>query len=254
MIEAPTDACFQITSLGSRSAVHILMLAPSSQSMHSIMLEIQHRTSEFTFKERERQAVDRSRPPATHNSLLDCHVDVWTRFPVHAAIQRDTISPFGRRPPALILVTDIPDVPFASYYRGLVSSFVRTIKKPTAGALAATQASVVSSPDEVLLGCDVSEFLSGQWMVELLCLIPLQIAVTNQNRFVPLKDGVWNPEYERDLLGADVDQIVNSLSLGWYESLLQSYMASKVCLTTLHACTGQYSDLDPACPRCQFYG
>lgn len=251
MIETPSDAFFQATSLGSRSAIHILMLSPSSQSMDSIMLDIQHSTSEFTFKERERQTVqDRNRPQATHNSILDCHVDVWTRFPVHAAIQRDTISPLGHRPPALVLVTDIPGVPFASYYRGLVSSFIRTIKKPTAGILLSTQASVVSSPEEVLSGCDVSEFLSGQWMVELLCLIPLQIAVTNQNRFVPLKDGVWNPEYERDLLGADVDQIVDSLSLGWYESLLQSYMASKVCLAAFHAQESPDPCLALACPCC----
>lgn len=233
IVETRPDASFRVTSLGSRSAVHIVMLSPSSQSMQSFMLEIQHRTSEFTFMERERPSVDRCRPQAIHNSLLDCHVDVWTRFPVHAAIQRDTVSPLGRRPPAIVFVSDVPDIPFASYYRGLVSSFTRTIKKPTAGILAATQASVVSSADEVLSGCGISEFLGGEWMVELFCLIPLQIAVTHQNRFVPLKDGVWSPEHERELLGADVDQIVDSLSLGWYESLFQSYMASKVCPTLI---------------------
>ncbi|KAF8119658.1 hypothetical protein EV363DRAFT_1495120 [Boletus edulis] len=48
------------------------------------------------------------------------------------------------------------------------------------------------------------------------------------NRFVPLKDGAYSPDLERSLLGADVNRIVDSLSFGWYESLFQSYMASRV--------------------------
>ena len=59
------------------------------------------------------------------------------------------------------------------------------------------------------------------------------LAVTRENRFIPLKDGVWDPEYERSLLGADVHAIVDALSLGWYESLLQSYMATKVITSFL---------------------
>lgn len=229
MIDTPSDASFEITTLGSRSAVHLLVLSPSVRSLRSVILQIQNRSSEFTFKERESRRIDSdSRPQAVHNSLLDCHLDVWTRFPVHAAIQRDIISQLGRRPPALIFVTENTEAPFASYYRSLVSTFIRTVKKPTAGILNATQVSVVVSAEEVTSGCDISEFFGGQWMVELLCLIPLQLAITHQNRFIPLKNGVWSPEQERELLGADVDQIVSTLSLGWYESLLQSYMASKV--------------------------
>jgi len=53
------------------------------------------------------------------------------------------------------------------------------------------------------------------------------LAVTRENRFIPLKDGVWDPAHERSLLGADVPTIIEKLSLGWYESLFQSYMATK---------------------------
>lgn len=59
------------------------------------------------------------------------------------------------------------------------------------------------------------------------------LAVTRENRFIPLKDGVLNPAYERKLLGADVPTIINSLSIGWYESLFQSYMATKVSSCTI---------------------
>ena len=46
--------------------------------------------------------------------------------------------------------------------------------------------------------------------------------------FLPFKDGVSSAAYEHSLLGAEVTQIVDALSLGWYESIFQSYMAQKV--------------------------
>ncbi|KAN0128699.1 hypothetical protein V8E53_013518 [Lactarius tabidus] len=42
-----------------------------------------------------------------------------------------------------------------------------------------------------------------------------------------LKDGVVSPDLEKSLLGAEVNRIVGSLTLGWYESIFQSYWASK---------------------------
>jgi hypothetical protein len=74
----------------------------------------------------------------------------------------------------------------------------------------------------------VSRFRAGEWLADLLCLIPIHIAITYENRFVPLKDGVLSPQLEKSLLGAEVNRIVDSLSLGWYESIFQSYWATKV--------------------------
>ena len=74
----------------------------------------------------------------------------------------------------------------------------------------------------------VSQLKLGEWLVDLLCLIPIHIAITRENRFIPLKDGVTSSEWEKSLLGADVSRIIDGLSLGWYESIFQSYMASKV--------------------------
>ncbi|KAH7325389.1 hypothetical protein B0J17DRAFT_581807, partial [Rhizoctonia solani] len=74
---------------------------------------------------------------------------------------------------------------------------------------------------------NTSEFCFGSFVVELLCLIPLHLAMTINNKFIPLRDGIWDPEYERRLVGATISEVIDSLSLGWYESLLQTYMASK---------------------------
>jgi hypothetical protein len=75
---------------------------------------------------------------------------------------------------------------------------------------------------------DVSRYRVGEWLVDLLCLIPIHIAVCSENRFVPLADGVLSSDLERSLLGAEVSKIVDKLSFGWYESIFQSYLASKV--------------------------
>jgi len=84
--------------------------------------------------------------------------------------------------------------------------------------------------DEVIKNSDwdVSRYLVGEWLVDLLCLIPIHIAVCRENRFVPLADGVFSSDLERSLLGAKVTEIVDKLSFGWYESIFQSYLATMV--------------------------
>jgi len=70
--------------------------------------------------------------------------------------------------------------------------------------------------------------LVGSWCVDVLCLIPLHIAVAQDNRFIPLKDGLTSAEMQRSLLGAEVGGIVDALSFGWYESIFASYMSRRV--------------------------
>ncbi|THH28793.1 hypothetical protein EUX98_g5383 [Antrodiella citrinella] len=74
---------------------------------------------------------------------------------------------------------------------------------------------------------EASSLKAGEWLVDLLCLIPIHIAVAKDNCFVPLKDGMLSAELEFTLLGATVGQIVDNLSVGWYESIFESYLALK---------------------------
>ncbi|KAF9231334.1 hypothetical protein BU15DRAFT_90941 [Melanogaster broomeanus] len=114
----------------------------------------------------------------------------------------------------------------------MIYSFERSTKKPTGDILKSIKVSAASFSVfcEELCGdrpWNVSQYRAGEWLVDFLCLIPIHIAITKENRFVPLTDGVYSPDLEKSLLGADVNRIVDSLSFGWYESLFQSYMASK---------------------------
>jgi hypothetical protein len=114
----------------------------------------------------------------------------------------------------------------------MVRSFTKTSRKPTGNVLKGTTISVRTFPsfaNQFLSNPNwpVSGFRAGEWLADLLCLIPIHMAITHENRVVPLKDGVLSTELERSLLGAEVNKIVDSLSVGWYESIFQSYWASK---------------------------
>ncbi|KAI5998966.1 hypothetical protein F5J12DRAFT_928807 [Pisolithus orientalis] len=186
-----------VTSLVKRTAVHLLKLDLSSRCCQSYALDITRRHTEFVFRDQvNRNSTSEKAHETARNCLIGCHSEVWTRFP-------------------------------------MIHSFERTARKPTGNALKSVKVSAASFDVFAQELCDgatwnVSQYRAGEWIVDFLCLIPIHIAVTKDNRFIPLKDGVYSPRLERELLGADINRIVDNISFGWYESLFQSYMATKV--------------------------
>ncbi|KAG1840861.1 hypothetical protein C8R48DRAFT_739797 [Suillus tomentosus] len=232
--DLPLDQPLLLTSLIKRSIVHLVTLDIDSNSCRSFALDITRRVTEFTFKEKGgRGGVSQSENATAHNCLIDCHADVWTRFPVLPAVQRETITSSSNRcPRTLVFITNRDHHMFSPHFHDLIYNFERTSKKPTGTILKSMTISATtysSFSNSLLRAADwsVSKFRAGEWLVDILCLIPIHIAVTRENRFIPLKDGVYSTELEKSLLGADVNRIVNHLSFGWYESLFQSYMAKK---------------------------
>ncbi|PWN95084.1 hypothetical protein FA09DRAFT_291881, partial [Tilletiopsis washingtonensis] len=67
---------------------------------------------------------------------------------------------------------------------------------------------------------DVSRFKAGEFLASLVCLIPVQLGITRDNRFVSFYDGINDPEFEQSLLGASAQHIASRLSLGHLESIL----------------------------------
>ncbi|KAK7025055.1 VWFA domain-containing protein [Favolaschia claudopus] len=222
------------TSLVNRRNVHLVSLDVDANVCRSMILDITKKVTEFMFKETGVKSHSKlSTVVTSHNSLIDCFADVWTRFPVVAAVQRRTIlSSIDRKARKIIFVTDRDHDRFAAHFSELIYAFEQRTKKPTGDVLKNTQISALSSSSSFLSKTlsDVqwlSEFRAGEWLVDILCLIPIQIAVTRENRFLPLKDGIMSASLERSLLGAEVGQIVDLLSFGLFESIFQSYMNSK---------------------------
>ncbi|TFY70646.1 hypothetical protein EVG20_g2356 [Dentipellis fragilis] len=221
-----------LTSFVNRSTVHVLGLDIASSSCKSVVLDITSNVTEFAFTEskgNDKKGRHGGRP-TVHNCLIDCHAEMWTRFPVQPAIGHGVISTTNlRHRKALLFVSDRNDYPFPAYFQHMIESFEKQTRKPTGNEL--SDLKIISALPETL-PADLDDLLHastlrvGEWLVGLLCLIPIHIAVCRENRFIPLKDGVNSGDLERSLLGADVSRIVDKLSFGWYESIFQSYLAS----------------------------
>jgi hypothetical protein len=226
---------YGVTSFCNKTSVHCVALDVDTHQIQSIGLSITRKITEFSFKEKGsgRQSDETTAELRTaHNCLINCHEEVWTRFPVVPAVRRRTVTTFaGIKPKVLLFITDRDQPRYKAYWQDMIAQFERRTRKPTEKELVDIHVSSADGGSEDLrnLPSAVSSFLAGEWIVNILCLIPIHIAVARDNRFVPLKDGVFSASLERSLLGAKVEDIINSISFGWYESIFQSYMANKVC-------------------------
>lgn len=225
-----------VTSFVNRPSIHLMMMDEENGTCQSLALDITKKSSEFMFKEKGMKvSVDTEKSGNyVNNCLIDCFGDVWTRFPVATAVTRHTIaSSATREQKKVVFVSDQVHSKYASYFADMVRTFEDQTKKPTDGQLRAISIDVKPYHDMIRDLGDVrlrkfSQFCTGQWLANLLCLLPIHIAVARDNRFIPLKDGISSAEFEKTLLGAEVGRIVDNLSFGWYESILRSYMADKV--------------------------
>jgi hypothetical protein len=226
------------SSLDHRGNIHLVACNLHSSTCLSVKLDITCQATEFMFHEKGTNTHDTRHNRTTNNNcLIDCHADVWTRFPVIPAIHRQTIvSAQGRKPKTILFIAAYHHDAFGPYFEDMIQLFQRSTRKPTESVLTSIHVETKAFSD-LLDGLDaradwsqISCLRAGEWMVDLLCLIPIHIAIARDNRFIPLKDGVWTPDLERSLLGAEVGGIVDFISFGWYESIFQSYMSTKVCM------------------------
>ncbi|KAG8924162.1 hypothetical protein FRC02_010614 [Tulasnella sp. 418] len=218
---------FGITTIVQRSNVALIALIPSRYTIKCFNLQIKTKNTLYSFKSKDGRNT-KVLENTIHNCLIDCHSDVWTRYPVVPAIRRETISAEANEGLSTITFVCHHDSHlFSGYFKRMIREFEDLTKKPTDGVLNAIRVSAETVESIMWDSLEARTFKSGEWFVELLCLIPIHIALAQYNGFIPLKDGIFDSMQEQRLLGATVDQIINSISLGWYESIFNSYMAAK---------------------------
>ncbi|KAG8903434.1 hypothetical protein FRB99_003283 [Tulasnella sp. 403] len=225
--EFDSATSFTLTSIGERRNVFLLALSPSLQSIHSVALDITCKETEYQFRAKAGKTQSTASTSTIHNALIDCFSEVWSRYPVVAAIQREMFAGSKRLPPSITFVSEDPQKPFEPYFKQMVCDFKQLSKKPTEKRL---DSIVIETVRFEALEWDTpvtSTYRAGEWLAELLCLIPIHIALARDNHFVPLKDGILDPVLERQLLGAEVATIIDAITIGWYESIFSSYMATK---------------------------
>ncbi|KAH9956843.1 hypothetical protein BGW80DRAFT_234162 [Lactifluus volemus] len=126
-----------LTSMVSRGCVFLLGLDIDRQCMKSVAIDITRRATDFVFKQKGSSSTsDNLNAHTLHNSIIDCHKEVWTRFPVYAAVRRRTITSLSeRQQKSLTFITEIPTPLFVPYFSELIRAFEREAKKPTGDEL-----------------------------------------------------------------------------------------------------------------------
>lgn len=140
-------------------------------------------------------------------SLIHCFNEVWTRYPIVAAVDSDRHTALLQSQAHQVhFVVSAHPAFFAQEFTKQIKQFERQLHKPTCGRLAALDVSASLRFDPPML---CSEFSFGAWLVGLFCLIPIHIAITNANQFVPLTDGSSSGDLGEAFAGDGVEQLAN---------------------------------------------
>jgi hypothetical protein len=99
-----------VTSLVSRSAVHLVTLDLSAHTCQSYALAITRKITEFMFKERGVRGgtSSRSTNATAHNCIIDCHSEVWSSFPCVASCPTRNYPIFQSQEPKNPRIRDGP--------------------------------------------------------------------------------------------------------------------------------------------------
>ncbi|PVF95046.1 hypothetical protein CPB86DRAFT_739378 [Serendipita vermifera] len=216
----------QVSSVGNKASVHVIWLDPDASTCSSIAMRITRKSTDYEFSSNDVRESTGDRSMTQNNTLIDCHSEVWTRFPIQATICKESTRSAKPAPKLVHFVSSAASHQFSSYFSSMISKFEHKTRKPTHEVLSRIHITESGDWNPYDPPHDVSTMHTGDWLVGLFCLIPIHIAITKANRFIPLKDGVISSKFERSLLGASVSEISESLSLGWYESIFNSYLAS----------------------------
>ena len=198
-----------VTSVGHRNSLHFVYLQPENNACRSQALHITHKLSQYAFKSQNARYQQDTRIKTHNNSLIDCHAEVWTRYPVWSPIRHETLSDSQCHRRGLTFISSHRPDAFKPYFGAMIREFERTTRKPTNRQLANIDIAARPSYDARDTKAFVSELQAGDWIATLFCLIPVHIAVTSQNRFIPLKGGTISLRFEDSVLGFDVAQIAN---------------------------------------------
>ena len=122
--QIPVHAQMAVSSVGSRNSTHIIFMVPQHNFCWSLYVRIPRKSSEYVFRSNDDDngsTVDVKR--TVNNSLIDCHSEVWTRFPVYAPICRETTEAAVHAPRSITFVSSAPSTSFAPYFSKMIRDF-----------------------------------------------------------------------------------------------------------------------------------
>ncbi|GBC20093.1 uncharacterized protein OCT59_006574 [Rhizophagus irregularis] len=171
----------------------------------------------------------RIEPKTNLNGLIDAYGLMFERYSVESCIDSEQ-----NRPLSLKIVLDVDNdiekygEKFEDYIIEMFKNLKRSTKKPTSILEEFTTSVITFQKLDVENAKFQKKFSSecqlGEWIIQLCCLIPIQIAVARNNLFQPVRDGLSS----NDGYGLHVDGIVKNISFGWYEGIFKHFGDKKV--------------------------
>ncbi|CAG8491773.1 7035_t:CDS:10 [Funneliformis caledonium] len=174
----------------------------------------------------------RIEPKAKLNGFIDSYKLMFEKYPIDSCIDIEQ-----NRPLSLHIVLDVlhdKDVDeystkFEDYILDMFKDLKRETNKPQT-ILKKFSIFVTSFQEfdiEDLINAKrkkIANVQLGEWIIQLSCLIPIQIAVAKNNQFQPLRDGLSeNGRFGLDDGYRPVDSIARNISFGWYEGILNYF-------------------------------
>ncbi|CAB4480240.1 unnamed protein product [Rhizophagus irregularis] len=214
---------------------HLITFDLRNGCLKSLLVKIILEKAQLRFQKCMRKkslAFQRTNP----NDLINAYKLMFEKYPID-----NCIDPKQNRPLSLKIVLDIDDdvvedygKKFEEYITKMFENLKRSTNKP-ALMLKEFSSSVITFQDLDVDNANFrkkfsSEYQLGEWIIQLCCLIPIQIAVTRNNLFQPLKDGLSsNENYPIEVEdGHHVDIISKNISFGWYEGIFRHFGNKKV--------------------------
>ncbi|CAG8550727.1 10371_t:CDS:10, partial [Funneliformis caledonium] len=163
----------------------------------------------------------------TNNGLIDVYAMVFTKYA--------TTTPIGQidKPLKATFVVDVSrssktistyEAKIRKYVDKMFEKVKKETKKPSGHLKHFKSAYAIF--ENLTLDDESTEYLFGEWIILLFCLIPIQIAIARDNEFVPLQDGVFSSELDQPNFDGGyglIGSVSKAISFGWYEAIFEYY-------------------------------
>ncbi|CAI2161944.1 15836_t:CDS:10 [Funneliformis geosporum] len=180
----------------------------------------------------------RIEPKTKLNGLIDAYKLMFEKYPVESCIVPEQNRLLNLK---IVLDIEVDDEEieeygekFKDYISEIFEDLRRSTKKPTT-ILKKFSTSIITFQELDIESMKFQKNYSsgyelGEWIIQLCCLIPIQIAVAKDNVFQPLKDGLLssNDVEIDDDYSHHVDSIAKNISFGWYEGIFRHFGDKKV--------------------------
>ncbi|CAI2161360.1 13694_t:CDS:10 [Funneliformis geosporum] len=179
----------------------------------------------------------RIEPKTKLNGLIDAYKMMFEKYPVESCVDSEQNRPLSLK---IVLNDELGDEKieeygekFEEYISEIFENLKRSTKKP-ATILKKFSTSITTYQKLDINNVKFQKKFSsiyeiGEWIIQLCCLIPIQIAVARNNLFQPLKDGLSSNDIELDDgYGGHVEGIAKNISFGWYEGIFRHFGDKKV--------------------------